>query len=97
MNKKGMYIIMEEKQWKQRTFDVHVSKAKQFADYCEAKGIIYGAQNFGSYWKFSYLMSDRELAEAKKFCDVLFGRRKIQPEECKPEYIIIEVTRFIFV
>lgn len=89
---------MEEKQRKQqRTFDVHISKAKQFADYCEANGIIYGTQNYGSYWKFSCLMSDGELAEARAYCDWLCGKRKAQPEECKPECIIIEVTRFIFV
>lgn len=99
MNKKGMYIIMEENQQKQkRVFEIHVSKAKQFAEYCEANGIIYGIQNLGSYWKFSCLMSDGELAKAKAYCDWLFGKRKTQPqEEVKTDYIIIEVTRFIFI
>lgn len=97
MNKKGMCIIMEENQQKQkRVFDIHISKAKQFADYCEANGIIYGIQNLGSYWKFSCLMSDGELAKA--YCDWFFGKRKTQPQgEAKPDYIIIEVTRFIFI
>ena len=88
MNKKGMYIIMEANQRKQqRVFDIHISKAKQFAEYCETNGIIYGIQNFGSYWRFSCLMSDGELAKAKAYCDRLFGKRKTQPQEC----IIIEV------
>lgn len=98
MNKKGIYIIMKEKAWKQRrTFDIHASKAKQFADYCNDNHIIYDEYCCGAYWKFICLMSDEELTEAKAYCDVLFGKRKTQPEECKPECIIIEVTRFIFV
>ena len=99
MNKKGMYIIMEENQEKQRrVFDIHISKAKQFADYCETNGIIYGMQNLGSYWRFSCLMSDGELAKAKLYCDWLFGKRKTQPQgKAKPDCIIIEVTRFIFI
>lgn len=45
MNKKGMYIIMEENQQKQkRVFEIHVSKAKQFAEYCEANEIVYETQ-----------------------------------------------------
>ena len=99
MNKKGMYIIMEENQRKQRrVFDIHISNAKQFADYCDANGIIYATQDFSSYCRFYCLMSDGELAEAKAYCDWLFGKRKTQPqEEVKTDYIIIEVTRFIFI
>ena len=98
MNKKGMYIIMEENQQKQkRVFEIHVSKAKQFAEYCEANGIVYETQYHDSYWKFSCLMSDGDLAKAKVYCDRLFRKRKTQPQgEAKPDCIIIEVTRFIF-
>lgn len=98
MNKKGMHIIMEENQQKQkRVFEIHVSKAKQFAEYCEANGIVYETQYHDSYWKFSCLMSDGDLAKAKAYCDRLFRKRKTQPQgEAKPDCIIIEVTRFIF-
>lgn len=90
--------IRNHEEQKERTFIISNKKAELFKYFCLGNDIdtISSAHDKKNRY-FSCLMTDREFAEAKAFCDKFCKPEKAE-EKCNKEVvcIIIEETRILY-
>ena len=72
---------------KQRIFEINKPKANRFKEYCRDMHIDTVIENNETFKRFYCLMTDEELAKAKRFCEL---RCKPEPKRRRITYIIIE-------